>query len=83
MTASPAPAPPSPKLLRVILTWLAEELSDAELGRMIGTDGRNIRRWRDGIHTPRNIQPIFYVCLGIAHEHGLIPTPPETHTGNE
>jgi len=46
------------KLLRVMLTRLAEELSDAELGRIIETDGRNIRRWRDGIHTPRNIWQI-------------------------
>lgn len=63
------------KLLPKLLTRLAEGLSDAQIARIMETDGRNIRRWRDGTHTPRNIWQIIYLCLGIAVDRGLVPTP--------
>jgi len=66
---------PPAELLPAMLTSLAEKLSDAELGRIFGTDGRNVRRWRNRVNTPRNIQQIIYTCLGIALDIGLIPTP--------
>jgi len=66
---------PPAELLPAMLTSLAEKLSDAELGRIFGTDGRNVRRWRNGVNTPRNIRQIIFICLGIALDHGLIPTP--------